>query len=317
MGTHGGSPSEYVGDAQVVSNIDAPNTWKIYEAWYNQSLFSERVSLRFGLYDLNSEFDVIETAGLFLNSSHGIGADFSQTGLNGPSIFPTTSFGARFKIQPMQSLYLQTVILDAVSGDLECARGTHVNWNKNDGLLITSEIAYQTGADERYRKLAFGFGHYTSRFDNLCEVDETGAPLQTLSRPVMYALAEGQVFREEDDPQQGLAVFGRLGCADHRVNQFAAYTGAGVVYTGLLPGREEDQIGLAVAAAHNGDDFKEAQQLGAVAITPRETIFELTYRGQISPWLAAQPDLQYVINPSSDPSVKNALAVGARLEIIF
>ena len=38
---------------------------------------NEKVSVLTCLYNLNSEFDVIETAGLFINSSHGIGPDYS------------------------------------------------------------------------------------------------------------------------------------------------------------------------------------------------------------------------------------------------
>jgi porin len=51
--------------------------------------------VKIGLYDLNSEFDVIEAAALFLNPSHGIGPDFAQSGRNGPSIFPVTSLAIR------------------------------------------------------------------------------------------------------------------------------------------------------------------------------------------------------------------------------
>ena len=75
---------------------------KLYEAWFEQTLFDDRLSFKAGLYDLNTEFDVVETAGLFINSSHGIGPDFSQSGVNGPSIFPTTSLGIRVKAQAMQ-----------------------------------------------------------------------------------------------------------------------------------------------------------------------------------------------------------------------
>lgn len=79
-------------------SIDADNTWKIYEAWFQQKLFGDNLSILTGLFDLNSEFDLIETAGLFLNSSQGIGSNFSQTGLNCPSIFPNTSLWLRTKI---------------------------------------------------------------------------------------------------------------------------------------------------------------------------------------------------------------------------
>jgi len=45
------------------------------------------------------------------------------------------------------------------------------------------------------------------------------------------------------------------GIADPDVDQFLSYTGAGAVYTGLIPRRDGDTLGSAVAAAHNGDPF--------------------------------------------------------------
>jgi porin len=47
----------------------------------------------------------------------------------------------------------------------------------------------------------------------------------------------------------------------------------------------------------------------------RETVFELTYRTRLAPWLALQPDAQYIIDPGTDPALGNALAVGLRFEI--
>lgn len=95
-----GSPSENAGDRQVLDDIDAPGEWKLYEAWFEQTLLGGRLSLRAGLYDLNGGFDVIETAAPFLNSSFGIGHDVSQSGENGPIIFPTTSIAARLDARP-------------------------------------------------------------------------------------------------------------------------------------------------------------------------------------------------------------------------
>ena len=89
---------DIVGDAQTVSNIDAASAVRVLELWYEQRFWNDRFSVKTGLYDLNSEFDVIEAGGLFLNSSHGIGIDFSQAGANGPSIFPVTSLGMRGRL---------------------------------------------------------------------------------------------------------------------------------------------------------------------------------------------------------------------------
>ena len=69
-----------------------------------------------GLYDLNTEFDALESAGLFLNSSQGIGPEFAQSGLNGPSIFPTTTLGLRAKWAPGSRFYLESVVLNGLAG---------------------------------------------------------------------------------------------------------------------------------------------------------------------------------------------------------
>jgi porin len=145
LGNQGGSPSRNAGDAQTVSNIDAPDAWKIYEAWLKQGLFQDRLSVLIGLYDLNSEFDVIESAGLFLNSSHGIGADYAQSGDNGPSIFPATSLAARVKIQPFKLFYIQVAALDGIHGYPDVAHGTHVHLGNGDGTLFAIETAWFPG----------------------------------------------------------------------------------------------------------------------------------------------------------------------------
>ena len=49
---------DLVGDLQVVSNIDAPEGFRLFEAWYQWQ--NGPLSIRTGLYDLNSEFDASE-----------------------------------------------------------------------------------------------------------------------------------------------------------------------------------------------------------------------------------------------------------------
>jgi carbohydrate-selective porin OprB len=44
-----------------------------------------------------------------------------------------------------------------------------------------------------------------------------------------------------------------------------------------------------------------------------ETTFEASYSFNINDRLTLQPDLQYVISPSGDPGLGNALVVGSRL----
>ena len=117
LGNQGGSISELVGDVQVLSNIEADNAWRVHEAWLNMHLKPLKGSLLIGLYDVNSEFDFINTAQLFLNSSHGIGPEFANSGINGPSIFPVTSLAVRFKTHIVPGISFRTAFIDAVPSE--------------------------------------------------------------------------------------------------------------------------------------------------------------------------------------------------------
>ena len=87
-----GRPSLYdIGDAQVVSNIEAPSVAKIYELWLRQRLGAAGTEVRVGLIDLNTHFAVVETATSLLNSSFGITPSIS---LDVPtSIYPELGLG--------------------------------------------------------------------------------------------------------------------------------------------------------------------------------------------------------------------------------
>ncbi|HEY4572841.1 MAG TPA: carbohydrate porin, partial [Thermoanaerobaculia bacterium] len=93
LGIHGGHPSEFAGDAQGVSSIEGPEKWTLEEAWIEKNFHGNQFSTLIGRYDLNSEFDHLHAGDLFLNSSFGIGPEFSQSGQGGPSIYPNTSVG--------------------------------------------------------------------------------------------------------------------------------------------------------------------------------------------------------------------------------
>ena len=327
LGNNGGDPSETdIGDFQVVSNIEAPDTWKLFEAWFQQNFFGDRISLLIGLIDLNGQFDVIETASLFLNSSHGIGPDFSQTGANGPSIFPTTTLGTRAKLKPLDFFYVQGGVWDAVAGDPDDHTGTEFDWNKDEGLLVVAELGLVLGEENTqlkdlpYGKYALGAWIYTSQFEDLTLTlpdptdEEEEIPLMHDGNKGIYALAEQRVFSEKEDDNQGLSVFIRLGWANPDFNDISLYTGGGLVYTGLIPSRNEDQIGVAVAAAHVGNKFKQAVlDEDEILVKDEEVNLELTYRSQILPWLAVQPNFQWVINPGFDPTLKDAWVFGTPL----
>lgn len=114
------------------------------------------------------------------------------------------------------------------------------------------------------------------------------------------------------------AAYARLGFAEQDFNIFGHALALGTTYTGLIPGRDDDRLGLGAFIAFTGSDFRRAGRQVGTDIDGAETVVELTYRVQVAPWLAIQPDLQYIDNTGANTNPRvdsHALALGARLEI--
>ena len=299
----GGNPVSFVGATQVTSNIEAPDTFKIFAAWYQHSFFEQQLSLLFGLHPYDSEFYTLDYAAHFLNSSFGTGPEVAQTV---PSIFPTTALALRAKYQPLPSVYVLAAVYDGVPGDPENPHGTHIILRRSDGLFYGVEVGLtppEAQDTARHYKLAVGAWYHTTDFE-----DFKGRRRSHNSG--IYALGEVSLLPEAD-PTQGLGGFTQVGYASSDRNQIALYLGGGLTYTGLFPCRQSDVLGLAVAHARNSDAFLRVQP----EMKRAETVLELTYRARLLPWLHLQPNLQYIINPGTSPTLDNALVFALRVEI--
>jgi len=331
LSIQGGRPSRFAGDAQGVSSIEAAPQWTLEEAWIQQNFFGNRLSALAGIYDVNSEFYHLHAADLFLNSSFGIGPELSQSGRGGPSVFPQTAAGARFEVKPREGVVLRGAVMDGVPVDRPDGRDVFA---KGDGLFLIAEAAFlhrPAPADASPRmphrfflgreaqlppyeaKLAVGVWHYTARFDDLVRTRDDGTPLPHHGSSGAYVIGDAIVHK--DDRGREIRLFGQAGLGDSHVNRFGLYTGGGVDITGLIPGRKDDAIGFGVAAAQNGSPFIDQQRQAGQRVNRSEVTLELAYRASITSRLNAQADLQYVIDPNTDPGVANALVGLIRVEV--
>lgn len=316
--------TNYVGSIQGIDNIGVEtNTAKIFQAWIEKQWQAGRYSALFGLYDLNSEFYVSHNAGILLNPSPGIGAEIAQTGINGPSIFPTSSMGLRVKYQPTAEVYAQAVVLDGVPGDPDNPRGTHIQFNNGDGALRVVEVGYTPGKAKRgvpdtysqTDKYTVGVWSYTARFPDLTEVNREGGPLRHNGNDGFYVLAERALYRKIYNPDSHIDGFIRYGQASADFNQLSSYTQVGLVFSGMVASRSKDQFAVSCSTARTGDKYRRAASIAGMQAASHETIWEATYRVHKASWLTVQPDVQYVINPGADMRLKNATVLGVRFEI--
>jgi porin len=300
----------YTGNLQGTSNIEAVPSTRLYEAWVEVPVFGAG-SLRGGLYNLNSEFDVNDVGALFLGPSHGIGTEFAHTGLGGPSIFPVTSLALRYKHE-LAGWRVQGAVLDGVPGDVNDPRRTYVRIGGGDGALYVAEVGRALGPVQA----ALGAWRYTTVMPDLLDVDANGDAIQRNGSSGAYVMASGALWSDEGSGRD-LAAFVRYGQADEHVYQTGSYLGFGLASTGPFASRPKDRLGIAVAMAMNGNRFRTAAAAAGTPVDNAETGIELSYRMILGEHLLVQPDLHYIINPGTDPTLANAWAFGLRFQLAW
>ncbi len=321
---------ERIGDLNKVNLIDFPNGSRLWELWYEQKLWDDKVSIKFGQMAVDQDFLQAE----FYNSLANINL------LNQTFFYPTLAFnvysysvlfpgfpgafhalasspygapGVRLKVQATDQIYAQ---FGAYDGFPDQTDGTHVKLSAQEGALLYLE----TGLRLNQRKedtglpgnIKLGAFYHTGDFpDNVSTFQSVppGAGVVTFHPNTYggYLLVDQMLFREvgKNDPaQQGLVGFFRLTGAppDRNMTQFGV--DGGLVYQGLIPTRDYDSIALAGSYLQMSDDIREGQRR-ANAIVPGfypqladyEAAVELSYKAQMTAWWTLHASIERAIHP--------------------
>jgi porin len=344
----------YVGNLLPVSVIEALPSSRLYVLWFDQQLFDNTLGLRVGQLAADTEFFVSQTATLFVNSTFGWPA---ITGLDLPSggpAYPLATPAIRAKYVPGNGFSLQVGLYDGdpaganrPGDDPEAQRldRTGTNFRFGDPALIVAEAtyAYNTapGAKGLPGDITLGGWQHFGRFDSL-RTDITGLPLadpnalgvgrQLRGNAGIYAVYDQTLYREEGKDDEGLGFFVRAAYSPTPSSLITAYLDTGFAYKGLIPGRDDDTLGVSLAYARLGDEARRADN-DMIRITgqgmPRrraESIIEATYQAVVVPGFTLQPDVQLVLHPGggiANPRdanagrVKNATVLGLRATVQY
>jgi porin len=290
--SHGrGLTQDFVGDSMVLSNIDPlGNITQVGEYWWEVGVLDEAVTFRLGKQDVNREFYFLDAAGEFVQSGFTLSPNAYL-----PS-YPHQTMAAVALVQLEPSLQLKVGVWDTLAD-----RGSW-GFSSQDTVLVTGELEYAyTLLDASLPGRITVGALYLTASEFLGEESGGGHG---------YELQfEQTIFRERDsdteDPQ-GLQVFAafypQFQADPVLVDEIGDSFAAGMVYTGLLPGRDQDAIGAGFVSA-------ELFQGG----TNRETAVEVFYWAVVTDRVCIQPDLQYIVTPSG--IYPDALVAGVRLQV--
>ena len=321
-----------VGSFMGVDNLEAPvNRTGLFAAWLQQSFLDDQASLLLGLYPIDSEFYVTDSSGVFVHPSFGMAAEAADFGsLAGPSIYATSTYGARLRVDPDPAWYALLAITRGIASERIDSAGPNLSWQRGNGSMLIGEIGFSParagGFDEEpgpaeysdddfapLSKLALGVWRFSPRFAQLAAVDAAGEPLAATHWGA-YLLAEQTVYRLPE-AKRDLTLFVRYGFTDGRTSTLGYSLSTGLSVRGPFAGREDDTFGLAATRAHADPQGRAqlANEAGRSLSAPDETVVELTYQAALAPGVVVQPVVQRVFNPGF--YLPHATVAGVRLQL--
>jgi len=344
-----GLSTGYVGNLMNVSSIAGRPAIKLYNAWLQQNLAGDSVSIRAGVMNVDADFFVSSTALLFVNSTFGwpgiLGIDLPGSG----PAYPLSGPGVRLKLQPTPEF---TIMAAVFSGDptgnngsnnpsVRQPDGTLISFNGGVLAIAEAALSLNQGKDAKGIPVTLKMGgwyhssthFFDQRFDNegisLANPASDGVPREHDGNWGMYGIVDTTLYTSPRGDGSGLSAFTRVAGAPDDQNLVSFYTDAGLTYKGLLAQRKGDTLGIAVAYARISNRARsldlDMRQFGdlLVPIRNQEIVLELSYQAQMTPWWTLQPDLQGILNPggrvaNADGHVRpDALLVGLRTTVTF
>jgi porin len=348
---HGRNLSEYnLGTLNTASGIEAQDTTRLWELWYQQSFLNKRVDVKVGQQSIDQEFMVSQYAATFINTMFGWPGLPSYDMPSGGPAYPLAALGVRVRGQITPSL---TGLFGVYDGDPlgnDPKSLTGANFNTHNGALFIGELQYSInqpsdgemvtlGSNGLPGTYKIGMWYNNERFadqgfDNtgvsLASSASTGIPQSHHGDYSFYAVADQMIWRPDPDEPRSIGVFARVMGAPGDRNLVSLSANAGIVMKAPFKGRDNDSVGLGVAYikvgnyAHDLDVENSMLSGGPYGVRTSETALEATYQYQVTPWWVVQGDLQYTFNAGAgqnpdDPTqpLRNTFVIGVRTNITF
>jgi porin len=330
---HGHSLSaENLDTLQTASGIEADQTSRVWELWYQQLLNRENtLDVKIGQQSLDQEFIVNQNSLLFVNTMFGWPMLPSADLPSGGPAYPLSALGVRLRARPAPAITLLAGVFNGnpaptTIGDSQRSNPSGLSFPLNGGVLAIGELQYITPvlggityADRPQplaRTVKVGFAYDSEKFPDLA-IDDRGLPLaspNSSGNPVnhqgnyfAYATIDQEIAQNKRDPYKILNGFVRaMGTPLGNENLIAFSIDSGLTLHEPIKRRRDDTIGLAMgytkvgSGAAQSDAFTGQYGGGFYPVRNGETFFEATYQYQYNAFIQLQPDFQYTLNPGAN-----------------
>nr|WP_244623109.1 carbohydrate porin [Bradyrhizobium sp. MOS001] len=324
-----GLSRNYVMNLATISEIEALPDQRLYNAYFEQSFFGDRLNIRAGQQAADVEFFDSQTDDLFINGTFGWPAiKASNLPAGGPAP-PIAVPGIRIKAALTENITVFGAVFNgdpSGPGDQDPQLRDHhgLAFRVNDPPWVIGQVRFNYDIDIGGRPLAGNFTpgawkHYGS-FDSqrftaeglsIADPGGSGVPARLRGNYGIFAVIEQVLYRPPEVKDNsmsasipGVTAFGRIAYSPPDRNLIDLYVDGGIGFVGFTPGRPLDRFGVAMAymrisnTARNLDLDTQAFTGIQSPVRSNETLIEMIYEAHIKPgWLIA-PYFQYVFRPS-------------------
>jgi porin len=297
-----------IGNLIGVSQVFDGRSVRLGQMYLEQELLGDALEVAIGRITPGDDFATSDLYDAYVSS--GVNGNPFAISENAPSFgtSPVAQWGVRAIVQPTPQIHLGAGVYNAdpeVGKDGE--HGVDFTLNPEDGVLAIAEAGYAWGKAGLPGSVTFGGYFDSSDYDDL-----DGSGRMRDGNYGFYLLVDQMAYREagaSQNSEQGLTPWIALTAApDQKINTIPFSAAGGLVYQGLLPGRDDD---LTAAAVYHGRFSDKLQDQNA------ETVVEANHRFQLAPWLYVTPDFQYVIRPDGRSDIDDAAVFGGEISIDF
>ena len=331
---HGNSiTAANIGSLMPVSNLEATDATRLFELWFQQTMFNEKLSVRIGQLAADEEFVTSDGGGYFLNGTWGWPSITAADLPSGGPAYPLATPGVRVAVNPNDKLGVMVGVYNGdpappcASEDPQRCNDHGLDFELDDDPLLMVEGAYKYNQNRLAGTVKIGgWNHFGSfedqRFDSggalIAVTGNAGRPLD--HNWGLYGIIDQLVWRVPGSEEpQGVGVFARVIGAPADRNLIDFYADGGVTFTGMIPGRPDDAFAVGFAYTNISDRVSAFDvDFGEPVARNYEALIEICYTYQINPGWSLQPNFQYIFQPGGNVAgVEDATVVGARTTIGF
>jgi len=317
-----------IGNDLVVSTIYGHEQFRFYSLYLEKTFWDKRISIKAGRIAAGDDFASSSLYGMFVSNSID-GVPISVPINLFFTVYPTATWGTRAKVILNDDFYILSGIYNGDKGvERDSMYGLDFSLRLKKGIAFAQELAYVPNTAKDSKGLP---GHYKAGIyyngavskDLYSDINGASYSVSGLAQKKhignynIYFHADQMIYREDEHSDQGLTPLACITLGPENLNKFPFFLASGMAYKGLIPGRDTDSTAFLISYAKYSEDLKRSEQDTNSSAQHYEIALEFTHRVNITKWMYAQPDLQYIIQPGGTGDIDDALVIGAQFGFVF